>query len=99
MKKILLGALLLTTVFTGGVFMGKQMDKEDGKVAISNITKENNKVITDFTDGSWSVVNEKEGTFVFQPVDMGDWDYNCKDINQLNDVIGTYLNMKNNGEF
>lgn len=99
MKKILVSALVLGVVFAGGILTGRQTVVAENKVAVSDVTKEGNKTITEFSDGSWSVVNEKEGVYVFQPVDMGDWDYECKDNKELSKVIDTYLAMKNEGTF
>lgn len=99
MKKILVSALVLGVVFTGGILTGRQTVKAENKVVVSDVNREGNKVITDYSDGSWSVVNEKEGIYVFQPVDLGDWDYECKDMKELKNIISTYLSMKNEGTF
>ena len=99
MKKILVSALVLGVVFAGGILTGRQTVKAENKVVVSDVNREGNKVITDYSDGSWSVVNEKEGIYVFQPVDLGDWDYECKDMKELKNIISTYLSMKNEGTF
>lgn len=51
------------------------------------------------SDDSFAICNEKNNTYVFQPVELGDWDYEVKDSQQLENIIKTYISMKNTGTF
>lgn len=110
-KRILTGMILGATLLAGaigGFEVGAHFNREI-KVEVTQPQKETvevertlqtgDKQITDYTDGSWSIVNHADGEYIFQPVDLGDWDYTCKDEEELNKVIATYLSMKNTGTF
>ena len=56
-------------------------------------------IVVEFTDGSWAICNQKENNYIFQPVDLGDWDYTVDNTQQLENIIKTYLSMKNTGMF
>lgn len=56
-------------------------------------------MLVELTDGSWAISNLKENTYVFQPVALGDWDYTVDNTQQLENLIKTYLSMKNTGMF
>lgn len=55
--------------------------------------------LVELTDGSWSISNTKTNTYIFQPVELGDWDYAVDNAEQLENLIKTYLSMKNTGTF
>ena len=46
----------------------------------------------EFQDGSWFVYNDSE--YIFQPVELGDWDYELENKEQLRDVMATYFIYK-----
>lgn len=60
---------------------------------------EDGDIVVEFTDGSWAISNEKTNFHIFQPVDLGDWDYSLDNAQQLENIIKTYLSMKNTGMF
>lgn len=60
---------------------------------------ENGDKFTEFTDGSFCITNEENGTYIFQPVDLGDWNYEVDNIKDLENIVKTYLNIKNNGNY
>lgn len=47
------------------------------------------------TDGSWILVNEEKGEYIFQPVALGDWDYELDNIEQLKNIVATYIECSN----
>ncbi len=49
------------------------------------------------TDGSYAICNGQKNTYMFQPVNLGDWDYTVENEQQLENIIKTYLSMKNTG--
>ena len=46
----------------------------------------------EFQDGSWFVCNDSE--YIFQPVELGDWDYELENKEQLRDIMATYFIYK-----
>lgn len=98
--KRLTAVALLTVTFVGGMFVGNRLIPSPHKeVKVQKVNQEGSRIITDYTDGSWSVINEDKGQYIFQPVDLGDWDYVCKNKEELRNVITSYLSMKNTGTF
>ncbi len=64
---------------------------------ITNDTTDNNgKRLIEFSDNSWCVINENEDTYIFQPYQLGDWDYKLNDIKQLENIIKTYYDFNLN---
>lgn len=57
---------------------------------------EDGDIATEYTDGSYTIENEKTNTYIFQPATLGDWDYQLKNKEELNNIVGTYLNIQNN---
>lgn len=55
--------------------------------------------LTVLSDGSWAISNEKTNLYIFQPIDLGDWDYQVDNAEQLKNIVDTYISMKNTGEF
>ncbi len=51
------------------------------------------------SDDSFGIANLQKNTFSFQPVEMGDWDYELDNQKQFENIIKTYLSMKNNGYY
>ena len=60
---------------------------------------EDGDTVVELTDGSWAISNRKINNYVFQPVELGDWDYTVDNAEQLENLIKTYLSMKNTGTF
>lgn len=48
--------------------------------------------VYEFQDGSWFVYNDNE--YVFQPVELGDWNYELENKEQLRDIMATYFIYK-----
>lgn len=46
----------------------------------------------EFQDGSWFVYNDSE--YIFQPVELGDWNYELENKEQLRDIMATYFIYK-----
>lgn len=46
--------------------------------------------ITEYTNGSYAYVNYDNNTYEFCPVELGDWNYSCNSIDELNNLILSY---------
>lgn len=51
-----------------------------------------------FTDGSWFICDNTENEYVFQPVELGDWDYEVENREELSKIMATYFINKYNIE-
>lgn len=49
-----------------------------------------------FSDDSWFLLDREKGKYVFQPVELGDWDYEVENETQLKKIIATYFINKYN---
>ena len=76
-------------------------------VKVKRVLKESTKdfhldkgdIATEYTDGSYTIENNKTKTYVFQPAVLGDWDYKVKNKEELNKIVETYLNIQNEGSY
>lgn len=69
-------------------------EKEKNLFEIYNV----NDKVYEFTDGSWFICNNAENEYVFQPVELGDWDYELDNQEQLGKIMATYFINKYNIE-
>lgn len=69
-------------------------EKEKNLFEIYNV----NDKVYEFTDGSWFICNNAENEYVFQPVELGDWDYEVKNKEELSKIMATYFINKYNIE-
>ena len=53
----------------------------------------------ELNDGSFYIVNTIKGEYIFQPVDLGDWDVKVDNMEQLENIVATYISMKNTGKY
>lgn len=44
--------------------------------------------------GGWFYINEEENEYSIQFYEMGDWDYECKNIKELKNILATYYIQK-----
>lgn len=49
-----------------------------------------------FSDDSWFLLDREKGEYIFQPVELGDWDYEVENEIQLKKIIATYFINKYN---
>ena len=57
-----------------------------------------NDKVYEFTDGSWFICDSAENEYVFQPVELGDWDYELDNQEELGKIMATYFINKFNIE-
>ena len=53
------------------------------------------KVIVDFSDSSYAIINHEEQEYIFQPVCMGDWDMQFETFEHLKMAMETYFKYSN----
>lgn len=57
--------------------------------------KEDGDTVIELTDGSWYLFNPTKGEYIFQPVAMGDWDYQVDSMEELKKVVQNYIEVSN----
>ena len=93
---ILITILILLLVITG-IYYNIQVYQVSKMIENENLKdlfeyKYVNYNAYEFQDGSWFVCNDNE--YVFQPVELGDWDYELENKEQLRDIMATYFIYK-----
>lgn len=103
-KKVL--ALVLSSVigFSIGLISSNVISKEEVKpvTIIGENTEWQGDVgdrFYELSDGSYFVINTTKDQYIFQPTDLGDWDYELDNIEQLNNIVKTYISIKNTGGY
>lgn len=97
---------LLINFYDGSGYYLEKTTKEEIKTdfKITNILYESSdsfyldkgEIGIKFTNGSWAIINEEKNTYTFQPVELGDWDYNnFNSIEDFKKCINTYIPIKN----
>lgn len=109
MKKIYTLTAIATVSFMIGMGAEFAREKMTSKVTVKNTYTETNEekgiylneneTYIELSDGSWILCDEVNQKFIFQPVDLGDWDVPCKTKQQLENCVKTYISMKNTGSF
>ena len=93
---ILITILILLLVITG-IYYNIQVYQVSKMIENENLKdlfeyKYVNYNAYEFQDGSWFVYNDNE--YVFQPVELGDWNYELENKEQLRDIMATYFIYK-----
>lgn len=47
--------------------------------------------VWEFSDKSWFICSDTENMYVFQPVELGDWDYEVENREELSKIMATYF--------
>jgi hypothetical protein len=55
--------------------------------------------LTKLSNGSWYIANDETNTYIFQAIELGDWDYTFNNIEDLNKCVQTYINIQNAGNY
>lgn len=64
-----------------------------------NFYLEPNEIGIEFNNGSWAVVNEQTNTYIFQAIELGDWEQQFDNLNDFENCIKTYASIKNTGSY
>ena len=73
------------------------------RVEVANVISEstdtfllsNGEIGIELTDGSWASINTLTNQYEFQPVELGDWSYEADSLEEIEDIIKTYIENKN----
>ena len=109
MKNTIKGIILGAIIGGGLVFGFNKIQPQETvkKVQIDKICTESTEDVyvepgeyyVELTDGSWLLVNEEKNYYLFQPSVLGDWDYELENIQQLENIVKTYINIQNTGSY
>ena len=93
---ILITILILLLVITG-IYYNIQVYQVSKMIENGNLKdlfeyQYVNYTVYEFQDGSWFVCNDNE--YIFQPVELGDWNYELENKEQLRDIMATYFIYK-----
>lgn len=66
---------------------------------INTINKSNGDIIQEFSNGSYSLINEKENIYIFQAIEFGDYEYKLGCKEDLTNFIATYKSIFENGYY
>lgn len=97
MKKILVTLSITMNILSMGVAIShSNMVEAKEKIEIEKTWyKENGDMIIELNDGSWACYNPEKEKYHFQPVNMGDWDYEFDNKKHLEQAVQTYINIAN----
>ena len=56
-------------------------------------------IFTEFNDGSYTIENPNTGLYLFQAVELGDWDYTVNSKEELSNLVETYKSIKEVGYY
>ena len=92
MKKLVLAiSLTINALLIGGI-----VNSAPQKVEVEKTWhQEDGGMIVDLNDGSWICYNPEKEVYAFQPVNMGDWDYEFESADHLEKAVQTYVNIAN----
>ena len=57
---------------------------------VSQQYKDNGGLITEYSNGSWSYIDDENDIYEFYPTELGDWSYSCGSIEELNNLLEDY---------
>lgn len=52
--------------------------------------------VWEFSDKSWFICSDTENMYIFQPVELGDWNYELENKEELSKIMATYFINKYN---
>lgn len=114
-EKEMLVAIVGVVMMVVGLLMGfkdEVVEVENKKVTVEYVWEqqgdeqeldgfylENGDVVVMLSDESFALMNREKNQYLFLPIDLGDWDYELENETQLENIIKTYLSMKNTGTY
>lgn len=91
--------ILIITLAIGNIYFCIQMYQATKEINIDVFdTHYVDYNVWEFTDGSWFICSDTENMYVFQPVELGDWDYEVENKEELSKIMATYFINKYNIE-
>lgn len=93
--KIGIICMILTIILFTTILITSFIIQETNEDKFEIIKTEYNKVY-ELTDKSWFLIDRENNKYIFQPVELGDWDYELNSEEELKNIIATYFINKYN---
>lgn len=93
--KIGIICMILTIILFTAILITSFIIQETNEDKFEIIKTEYNKVY-ELTDKSWFLIDRENNKYIFQPVELGDWDYELNSEEELKNIIATYFINKYN---
>lgn len=77
------------TTYEDGTGYYEENENKNLKI-VNQYTKENGDLVIDFSNGSWAIINDKTKKYIFQPIELGDWDYTFSTKQELKNCMEMY---------
>lgn len=87
---MILTIILFTAILITSVIIPKTNEDK------FEITKTEYNKVYELTDKSWFLIDRENNKYIFQPVELGDWDYELNSEEELKNIIATYFINKYN---
>lgn len=93
--KIGIICIILTIILFTAILITSFIIQETNEDKFEITKTEYNKVY-ELTDKSWFLIDRENNKYIFQPVELGDWDYELNSEEELRNIIATYFINKYN---
>ena len=93
--KIGIICMILTIILFTAILITSFIIQETNEDKFEITKTEYNKVY-ELTDKSWFLIDRENNKYIFQPVELGDWDYELNSEEELRHIIVTYFINKYN---
>ena len=93
--KIGIICMILTIILFTAILITSFIIQETNEYKFKITKTEYNKVY-ELTDKSWFLIDRENNKYIFQPVELGDWDYELNSEKELKNIIATYFINKYN---
>ena len=93
--KIGIICMILTIILFTAILITSFIIQETNEDKFEITKTEYNKVY-ELTDKSWFLIDRENNKYIFQPVELGDWDYELNSEKELKNIIVTYFINKYN---
>ena len=93
--KIGIICIILTIILFTAILITSFIIQETNEDKFEITKTEYNKVY-ELTDKSWFLIDRENNKYIFQPVELGDWDYELNSEKELKNIIATYFINKYN---
>lgn len=87
---IILAIILFTAILITS-FIIQETDEDKFEITKTEYNK-----VYELTDKSWFLIDKENNKYIFQPVELGDWDYELNSEEELRNIIATYFINKYN---
>ena len=93
--KIGIICMILTIILFTAILITSFIIQETNEDKFEITKTEYNKVY-ELTDKSWFLIDRENNKYIFQPVELWDWDYELNSEEELKNIIATYFINKYN---